>query len=106
MNPMSSIIALKAGAFHRISVLPALMAVAGGSGDEGFRQVLMKTIPIAVVAFVVSGSFLVSLFRSLAEEAENGAVGFTPRSRRRMVYLILSLIGFGLIFGWMAFHAP
>ncbi len=90
----------------RTSRLLLPLAVGAGGPIEEFSTVLLWTIPLAIVAFLVCGAFLVLLWQSFARESDDGEESFTPRSRRRMIYLIVSLIFFGLIFAWLAFNAP
>lgn len=66
--------------------------------EEAFHSMMVQTIVLGLIAFFVSGGLLLAFWKSLAEESESGERQLGPKSRRRLAYVILSLILFGLIF--------
>ena len=87
------------------STLPVLL-VGQQISDAEIRTMMVRMLLVAIVAFIVCGSLLWSFWKSLEEESDRGEVRFSRQSRRRLLYLVSSLILFGLVFTFLAYNAP
>lgn len=77
-----------------------LLAVVPSAPD--FRETLIVTMVVGVIAFAICGGLLAGFIRSLWQESDRGEAKFTRRSAYWMTALILSLLVFSVAFMWHA----
>lgn len=80
-------------------LLPLLTAV---PGNADFRETLIVTMVVGLIAFTVCGGLLAGFIRSLGRESERGDARFTRTSAYWLTALILSLLVFSVAFMWHA----
>lgn len=73
--------------------------------EPGFRETIIVTAIVGVVAFAVCGGLLAMFIRSLSHESDMEEAQFTRRSAWWLAALILSLLAFSILFmghalGW------
>ena len=81
---------------------PVVQVLAKVPSAPGFRETLIVTSIVGVVAFTVCGGFLALFIRSLSRESDMEEVRFTRRSGYWLAALILSLLVFSVLFMWHA----
>lgn len=82
-----------AGFFDILAALPA---------EPGFRETLIVTAIVGVIAFAVCGGLLAMFIRSLSRESDMEEARFTRRSAWWLAALIGSLLAFSILFMWHA----
>ena len=95
--------------FLRAAALRAtlpILVIGRELSESELRQTIIWMLGIATVAFLVCGWLLWLFWESLAEESGRDEVRFSPKSWRRLLYLIGSLIAFGIVFSILAYRAP
>ena len=68
----------------------------------GFRETIIVTAIVGVIAFAVCGGFLAMFIRSLSRESDMEEAHFTRRSAWWLAALIGSLLAFSVLFMWHA----
>lgn len=79
-----------------------LRALATLPSAPDFRQTLIVTMIVGVIAFAVCGGLLAGFIRSLSQESDREEAQFTRRSAYWLTALILSLLVFSVAFMWNA----
>lgn len=81
---------------------PILLSLAAVPSQPDFRQTLIWTVVVGVIAFAICGGFLAGFIRSLSRESDRGDAQFTFPSAVWLAGLILSLLAFSAAFMWVA----
>jgi hypothetical protein len=84
------------------TISPSIQLLASIPAEPGFRQTLLVTMVVGVVAFAVCGGLLAGFIHSLFRESERGDAQFTRRSAWWLTALIVSLLAFSVAFMWHA----
>ncbi|MBW3671944.1 MAG: hypothetical protein KY432_09790 [Acidobacteria bacterium] len=80
----------------------ALLHLAALPSQPDFRETLIRTVIVGVIAFVICGGFLAGFIRSLSRESDRGDLRFTLPSALWLTGLILTLLAFSVGFMWYA----